>query len=123
MDTNFSHIFNPVDDTLEAKIQALREVIAAYKNLKASESKMNDAQWSSRLGSEDEIKSARNVIHGSIQKAKSSISEEEMRKAKESGLISNEEIKDFIVAQRSIEQSLRKDRSTTQHKTSTGRKI
>lgn len=100
MDAFSPFMFIPVDDLLTSRIDALRYVYSAYENIEASDSVKHKKEWRDRLGSDEEIASAKKIITDSLAKAQQSISKEEYDEAIKQNLISTDEIKRIISAKR-----------------------
>lgn len=98
MDAFSPFMFIPVDDLLTSRVDALRDVFSAYENIEASESVKDKKEWSERLGSDDEIANAKEIIVKSLAKAQESFSKEDFNEALKQNLISAEEMKKIISA-------------------------
>lgn len=94
--TETAHIFHPKDDSIEARIEAYRNVHQAWLNAEASLKFMESDEWSDTLGSREEIEKALNVSSYSLKMASNSFSKEEISEAKNAGLIDESEALDII---------------------------
>lgn len=97
------HIYTPADNTLAARIAALKSVLAASHNLKSSLDHAEQAEWSQRLGSSEELSDAQGVIAKSLEMALADVSQAELAEAKEQGLLSQGEMVELTAAQRQSE--------------------
>jgi len=102
-------IFNPLDDSLAERIRAYRSVQEAWMNIEASLKVANDPEWSATLGESQELEEAHKIILGSLQEATQALSVEDIDKAKEQGLMSEDEayqfVKEKLDQQRGVSQS------------------
>ena len=89
-------IFNPKDNSLEARIQAYRSVMKAWYNAEASLKAMDNDEWSHTLGEKEEIVKAHDIILNSLNTCTREISLNEIKQAKELGLINDSEAQEFI---------------------------
>ena len=81
MNNTTDHIFTPKDSSLEARIDAFRNVYEAWQNAEASMRFADDSQWKDSLGSKEEIQEALNISIRSLNLASGSFSKEEIREA------------------------------------------
>ena len=89
-------IFNPKDNSLEARIQAYRSVMKAWYNAEASLKAMDNDERSHTLGEKEEIVKAHDIILNSLNTCTREISLNEIKQAKELGLINDSEAQEFI---------------------------
>jgi len=89
-------IFNPLDDSLAERIRAYRSVQEAYMNIEASLKYADDPEWSDTLGEHQGLEEAHKIIVESFQEATQALSVEDIDKAKEQGLMSNDEAYEFV---------------------------
>ncbi|MCW8930999.1 MAG: hypothetical protein OQL19_12270 [Gammaproteobacteria bacterium] len=94
--TQADTIFTPKDNSLEERIKAYRSVVGAWYNAEASLKAMDNDEWSHTLGEKEEIVKAHDIILNSLDTASKEISLNEMKQAKELGLLSDSEAQEFI---------------------------
>ncbi len=83
-------IFNPKDETIKERFDAFEYVNKCYKR-----DKENLNSTTNFLGEKDEIKEAYQISRNSLKQAHHSISEDDLKKAYNNGLLNNEQIKNF----------------------------
>jgi hypothetical protein len=98
-----AHIFMPQDDTLQERVRAYRSVSEAFRNVEASMKHMNDKEWADRLGEKHEVEEAYAITRRSLHMATKAITADELREAREQGLMSLEEVRGFTKQQRAQE--------------------
>ncbi|MGH1540667.1 MAG: hypothetical protein ACRBHB_09605 [Arenicella sp.] len=89
-------IFNPLNDSLAERIRAYRSVQKAYVNIEASLKFADDPEWIDTLGETQDIEEAHKIIVDSLQEATQAITVEDIDKAKEQGLMSEDEAYEFV---------------------------
>jgi len=97
------HTFTPSDNTLSARVAALKESLKAHRNIQASQEKFNDPQWANRIGTADELKYANKVAMNTVRQARQSFSEDEFNMAIRDGLIDEKDTKELKALDRQIE--------------------
>jgi len=80
--TQADTIFNPQDNSLQARIYAYRSVMKAWYNAEASLKVMDDDEWSHTLGEKEEIVKAHETILNSLKTANKEISGKEINQAR-----------------------------------------
>lgn len=119
---NQSHLFNPKDDTFQERIRSYKTVLHAYSNMEACLDRMNDKEWSDRLGSTEELGEAQVIVDNSLKIAMTSIKPSEIRKAEAQGLLTPQDLVLLERIERQQEmQSARAEKQATlknQHKQS-----
>jgi len=90
-----SHIYNPKDDSLEARIQAYKTVLSEYRNIQASQKLFKEKAWEERLGSSDELDSASDVIRNSLEVIAKSITKSELEQAVDENILTPNEYREF----------------------------
>ncbi|HIJ25787.1 MAG: hypothetical protein HOI61_08380 [Gammaproteobacteria bacterium] len=118
-----SHIYTPQDQSYEARLEALKAVMAAREQAKSSREHANDPQWSSVLGGIDEIEVAEMMIESSFSMASSDFQQNELKQAQSDGALTEKELGEIMTAvQRQQAQSKRSnsnsDESSSSHKQS-----
>jgi len=102
------HIYTPENDSLEARISAYKTVREAWLNAEASLKFLNDDEWSDRLGDREEVEQACDISIRSLSMATAAITQDELHKAQEHGLLNSDEVREFIQDKRQQEmQSIR----------------
>jgi len=113
-----AHIFNPKNDSLEARIEAYRSVQEAWMNIEASFKHWDDPEWQNTLGEYSELEEAHKIVLNSLNEATQSITVEEIDKAKEQGLMTDDEAFTFIQEkldhQRGVNKSLNQESKKSQ---------
>ncbi len=98
--TDTAHIFNPQDDSLSERIRAYKSCADVLKNAKTSLELVDDKTWSDRLGSREEVEQAITIAEYSTKLAVSRLSQIDAERAVGNGLLSGEELKEFVRAKR-----------------------
>ncbi len=101
--TDNAHIFTPKDNSLSERVSAYQTVFKSYLNAEASLKFTDDEKWSDTLGEREEIEQAYKISIDSLKMATKQISVNEMRKAKEQGLIDQGELLEFVQNKRQQE--------------------
>lgn len=94
--TQSDTIFTPRNNSLKERIKAYRFVVSAWYNAEASLKVMDEDEWAHTLGEKEEIVKAHDIILNSLKTASKEISLNEMKQARELGLLSNSEAQEFI---------------------------
>lgn len=108
-------IFTPADDSLQARIEAWKKVRQANDQLKNSLN-LNNAEWQDRLGEQADRLFAQETIANSYKQASQSISAEELQTAKASGLLSESEVRDLVIAHRAAQSRQRSEQLAQQQR-------
>ena len=87
-----AHFYHPVDDSLPEKVKAYKEVFKAWQNMEASFRFHDQQGWEDRLGSKEELRSAKSVIQHTLDKAMGSFSIEEISLLTDKNLITPDEL-------------------------------
>ena len=112
MNDTTDHIFTPKDDSLEARIEAYRNVYEAWQNAEASCKFLDDDEWAESLGSREEVERALDISIRSLRIASNAFTREEIAEARKTDLIQNHEAQEIIANQRQGEmQSVREESS------------
>ncbi len=110
-----SHFFIPENDSLEARIQALKNVLQAYSNIEISIAISKNEGWQQRLGTDEELQLAHEVTQRSLSTAAKKISQSDLSTAKELGLLSTRDADQFkVMKAKSDLQSRRKAHTSHQ---------
>lgn len=104
--TSSPHIFTPEDDSLEARIHAYKTMRNELSNIEASQKLTQSKEWQDRLGTEEELQQAHNIIKNSLRATLSNIRDIDLQKAQEQGLMTDNEVSEFSVLKQSFENSL-----------------
>ena len=103
-----AHIFTPQDDSLRERVHSYWRVLDAFRNAEASLKYADNKQWADSLGEKEEIQQAYIITQRSLHMANNAIKQSELSQAREQGLMSDKEIKEFTQAKRQQEmQSIR----------------
>jgi len=114
---NTHTIFNPIDNSLKAKIKAYQSVVKAWYNSEASIKAMETDEWAYTLGEKKEVVKANDIIASSLQEATKKISEKDIQKAREQGFLTESEAREFTQNKRYEDiQKIRKNRQKTKRK-------
>lgn len=84
-------IFNPVDESLEAKVNAVKKVQSAMNDIQASMGHSKAKGYDSAIGMQDELKDAYAITKNSHKQALQSLTEKELQTARSKKLLSNAE--------------------------------
>ncbi len=90
-------LFNPIDDSLEAKVKIVREVQRSFQNIKTSIELSKRNGFNQSLGTEDELKDAFKITQSSYKQAVKSLSNGELKQAREKQLLTVEEFQKISV--------------------------
>ena len=101
--TETAHIFNPKDDSLEARAEAYRQVYQAWLNAESSLKFLEDDEWSDTLGDKEEVERALNISIHSLQIASDSFTKEEIAEARKANLLEDHEVLELIQSKRQQE--------------------
>jgi len=91
-----AHIFNPVNDTLTEKVRAYRSTHQAWLNSEASLKYADDPDWSNTLGERELIEEGNQVAIEGLVQATNALSIEELDRATDQGIMSKEEVSQFM---------------------------
>lgn len=86
-----SHIFTPANNSLQARIEALKDVLKASRNIKLSLELSGNNDWGNRLGSPEELHQAKDITQRSLDMAIKELSLSDLQQAKQQGLISGDD--------------------------------
>ena len=111
--TDKAHIFTPKNNSLKERVSAYQYVFKSYLNAEASIKFADDENWSDTLGEREEVEQAYKISIDSLKLATQQISIEEMKQAKEQGLISQDELFEFVQNKR--QQEIRVSRNNQVH--------
>ena len=100
-----AHIYNPQDDSLEAKIQAYKTMRNELHNIEKSQKLSQTKEWQDRLGTEEELKQAHTVIKNSLRRALDNIPDVDLQKAQRQHLMTAKEVSDFLADKQSFGKS------------------
>ena len=112
MNNTTDHIFTPKDSSLEARIEAFRNVYEAWQNAEASMKFADDNGWKDTLGSKEEIQEALNISTRSLHLATSTFSKEEIRQAQKNNLLQTHEVQKIVSTQRQGEMQSAREQSS-----------
>lgn len=111
-----SHFFIPESDSLESRIQALKEVLQAHSNIEISMAIAKNEGWQQRLGTEEELQAAKEITERSLAAATRKISQSDFSNAQELGLLSTNDIDQFKVIKAKSDLSARRRIQQTHQK-------
>lgn len=94
--TEFESIFNPVDDSLEARVDAYRSVHKEWLNAEASLQFIENDEWGDTLGDREEVQKALSISTSSLYYAADSFTEEEVSEASKTHLLESEEAQELL---------------------------
>ena len=100
-----AHMYNPQDDSLEAKIQAYKTMRNELHNIEKSQKLSQTKKWQDRLGTEEELKQAHTVIKNSLRRALDNILDVDLQKAQRQHLITIEEVGEFSTVKQNFGKS------------------
>jgi len=101
-----AHIYTPEDDSLEARIHAYKTMCNELSNIEASQKLSQNKEWQDRMGTEEELQQAHNIIKNTLREALNNIPDIDLKKAKEKGLMTIKEVSEFSVTKVSLESPL-----------------
>jgi len=104
--TDSSHIFIPEDATLEARIHAYKTMRNELNNIEASQKLAKSDEWKDRVGTEEELQQAHNIIKNSLRATLNNITDIDLQQAQEQSLMSTEDINNFSVMKNRFENSV-----------------
>jgi len=119
--TDNAHIFTPKDNSLSERVSAYQSVFKSYLNAEASLKFADDEKWSDTLGEREEIEQAYKISADSLKMATEQISVNEMKQAKEQGLIDQGELLEFVQNKR--QQEMKSARDSKQNSSSSKLKL
>lgn len=96
-------LFNPIDNTLEQRVSAAKDVMESLKLVEAS---IHDAQSNSLdgvYGTQDELNAAHILIHSSLNDAAKALSAHELQQSFSENQLSEEEYNHLVMVQTRIE--------------------
>ena len=96
-------IFNPRNDSLEERVRCYKSCLKALRNTKASLEYLNDKEWSKTLGSKQEIEYAHTIAQNSVNLAHQKVTQKELIKANEKGLINDNDFRKITSQKRQYE--------------------
>ncbi len=99
------HLYSPQDDSLEERVRAYRSVVQAQRNIESSLKLAADREWSDRLGTEDELRAAKEVVENSLSVAVSAINADEIEKSVSDGLISQDDAESLRLVKQVVSRS------------------
>lgn len=102
--TESENIFNPIDGSLEARVEAYRRVHEAWLNAEASLKYLENDEWADTLGDREEVKKALDISINSLNIAANSFSKEDISEARERKLLSDDEAIELVHTKRKQEQ-------------------
>lgn len=105
-------LFTPKDESLSERLNALKSVLKANRDIELSIKRMNEKEWSDRLGSPEELKQAQKVTQNSLDLAIKSINSKDLKEAKEKDLLSQSEASEIKILMAEKELS---NKSSKQH--------
>ena len=100
-----AHMYNPQDDSLEAKIQAYKTMRNELHNIEKSQKLSQTKEWQDRLGTEEELKQAHTVIKNSLRRALDNILDVDLQKAQRQHLMTIEEVGEFSAVKQNFGKS------------------
>lgn len=103
--TESAHIYNPKDNSLGSRLDALKSTLKANRDVDASLKLSDSADWADQLGEREDLQKAHEIIKHSLRKAATDVSDQEIETAQEKGLLDQQEIKQVIMTKRQIEMS------------------
>ncbi len=119
--TAYPNIFIPENDSLEARVQAYKEVLSSYRNAKSSLEHKEDTVLLQTIGGLEEIEFAFNIASDSLDLAFSSFDDSEIEAIQNNGLLDKSELIEAMQLKRKNEinqsrQSSSSDQSSFQQK-------
>ena len=110
------HIYTPANDTYQARLSALQEVLRAREQVKHSRIFANNPQWSDALGSLEEIEQAEEVIDTSFSMAANDFSREELQQARSDKALTDNQLTEIINAVRTKEIDAKRNDNSSDEK-------
>jgi len=104
--SNSAHIYTLEDDSLEARIHAYKTMRNELSNIEASQKLSQNKEWQDRLGTEEELQQAHNIIKNSLRATLNNIRDIDLQKAQEQGLMTAKEVGEFSLDKQSLENSV-----------------
>lgn len=106
-----AHIYNPKDNSLGSRLEALKSTLKASRDSDASIKLSDSPEWADQLGEKEDILEAQDIVKRSLRMAAADVSEDEIKTAQEKGLLDQQEIKQVIMTKRQIE--MNEDRASS----------
>jgi hypothetical protein len=101
-----AHIYSPQDDSLEARIHAYKTMRKELHNIEASQKLSQNKEWQDRLGTEEELQQAHNIIKNSLSATLNNIRDIDLQKAQEQGLMTAKEASELSMDKEHFENPL-----------------
>ncbi len=98
-----AHIFTPRNDSLDERVHSYWSVLYAFRNAEASLKHMNDKKWADSLGEKQEVEQAYKISQRSLHMANDAIKQSELIQAREQGLMSDQQVREFTQIKRQQE--------------------
>lgn len=101
-------IFNPINDSLEARVEAYYSVCQAFSLSQSSLKQTQKAGEVDYLGDEASVQQAFDLANSSLKQANAQVSKEDLQSAQESGLLTSEQFAEILQTQRAQELSIKR---------------
>lgn len=111
---NTETIFNPIDDSLEAKVEAYYSVCQAFSLSQSSLKQTQKAGEVDYLGDEASLQQAFDLANSSLKQANAQVSKKDLQSAQESGLLTKEQFTEILQTQRAQELSQKRQAQSSQ---------
>lgn len=113
-------LFTPKDESLSERLKALKSVLKANRDIELSIKRMNEKEWSDRLGSPEELKQAQEITTNSLNHAIQSLKTKDLKEAKELGLLTPSETTEIkiLMAEAGLTKASSKQQSKAHEKSS-----
>jgi hypothetical protein len=98
-----AHIFTSRNDSLSERIHSYWSVLYAFRNAEASLKHMDSKKWADSLGEKHEVQQAYKISQHSLHMANNATRQSELSQAREQGLMSDEQGKEFTQIKRQQE--------------------
>ena len=110
------HIYTPENDTYQARLSALQEVLRAREQVKRGRLHADSPEWSNALGSLEEIEQAEEVIDASFSMAAQDFNREELQQARSDKALTDNQLTEIINAVRTKDIDARRNDNSSDEK-------
>ncbi|MFK5947998.1 MAG: hypothetical protein QM500_04400 [Methylococcales bacterium] len=112
-----AHIFNPTDNSFDARLSSLKDILRAFQNVDYCTQQTSNEQMREQIGSIRDVNEAKKVIERSLNIAAQSFDKKETKRVTEENLLPPNDMKEFIVVKH--QQEAAEKRSHQSESTST----
>lgn len=114
--TDSAHIYTPKDNSLRERVDVYQSIHQAFKNTQASLDQLENKLWLNRLGEKHEVVQAYEITERSLRMATKAIKKSELQLAQDQGIMSDGEVKEFLIIQNKLSMKKNQERSRLDEK-------